>query len=119
MEWKKTPEKLVKFFEEKTAGIECERRKMFGFPCCFINGNMFTGTFEETIFLRLSKEDRERVFAEKKDVRSFEPRKGKPMGEYVVVPERIKNQTALFDRLLMLSVDYAGSLPPKKKRKGK
>ena len=26
---------------------EIERRKMFGYPCCFVNGNMFTGLHEQ------------------------------------------------------------------------
>jgi TfoX/Sxy family transcriptional regulator of competence genes len=119
MEWKKTPEKLVKFFEEKTASIKCERRKMFGYPCCFMNGNMFIGTFGENIVLRLGAPDREKALAGNKDMALFEPRPGSKMGEYVVVPERVRNDPALFDRLLKQSAEYAGSLPPKKKRKGK
>jgi hypothetical protein len=41
MEWKKTPEELVRFLDEKMAGVKAERRKMFGYPCYFINNNMF------------------------------------------------------------------------------
>jgi TfoX/Sxy family transcriptional regulator of competence genes len=119
MDWKKTPEKLVRFFEEKTAPIKCERRKMFGYPCCFMNGNMFVGTFGDDIVLRLGEPDRKKALAQNKDVAPFEPRPGRKMGEYVVVPERIRDDSALFDKLLKQSVEYARSLPPKQKRKVK
>ena len=119
MEWKKTPEALVKFFDDKVSGIVCERRKMFGYPCCFIRGNMFIGTFGENIVLRLGPADRERALAAHKDLAVFEPRPGRKMGEYVVVPQRIRDRAAVFDGLLERSVEYARSLPSKQKKTAK
>ena len=116
MEWKKTPEPLVKFFEEKTAKIKCKRRKMFGYPCCFIGGNMFVGTFGEDIVLRLNEADRERALSAHKDLGVFEPRPGRKMREYVVLPKRVREDDAAFDTLLGQSMEYARSLPPKKKK---
>lgn len=119
MEWKRTPDELVKFFEEKTAPIDCERRKMFGYPCCFIGGNMFTGTFGVNIFIRLGEKDRKRALEAHGDMKAFEPVPGRKMGEYLVVPEEVRLDAAAFDDLLKRSVEYARSLPPKpKKRKG-
>ena len=116
MDWKKTPEELVRFFDEKTAPIECERRKMFGYPCCFLRGNMFIGTFGEDIVLRLGEKDRESALSAHKDLRVFEPRPGRKMREYVVLPRRVREDDAVFDALLGQSVKYARSLPPKKKK---
>ncbi len=113
MTWKKPPENLVRFFEEKAAPIDCERRKMFGYPCAFINGNMFFGTYMDGLFLRLGLKEVDEVRARHKDVRSFEPRPGRPLREYVVLPERIHLDDSLFDPLLGASVRYARSLPPK------
>jgi len=118
MQWKKTSEGLVNFLDEKMAGVKAERRKMFGYPCYFINNNMCTGTFEEGLFLRLGNEGREKAMAEHKELSFFEPR-GRKMGEYVVVPEGLRDDAAQFDRLLEISIDYVSSLPPKQKKKGK
>jgi hypothetical protein len=51
-------------------------------------------------------------------LRFFEPR-GRTMGEYVVVPQEIRDDAAQFDRLLELSMEYVSSLPAKRKKKGK
>jgi len=116
MEWKKTPESLVKFFEEKTANLKCERRKMFGYPCCFLDGNMFIGTFGENLILRLGPKQREAALSTHRDMAIFEPVPGRKMKEYVLVPKKVREDPAAFDRLLDQSVKYAGSLPPKKKK---
>ena len=115
MEWKKSSEELVKFLDGKMTGRKAERRKMFGFPCYFINNNMCTGTFEEGLFLRLGNEGREKAMVEHKELSYFEPR-GRKMGEYVVVPQELRDDAASFDRLLELSVEYVSGLQPKKKK---
>jgi len=115
MKWKKSPEELVNFLDDKMNGRKAQRRKMFGFPCYFINNNMCTGTFEEGLFLRLGNEGREKAMAEHDELTFFEPR-GRKMGEYVVVPEELRDDAASFDRLLELSIEYVSSLPPKKKK---
>jgi hypothetical protein len=116
MEWKKSPEELVNFLDDKMAKRKAERRKMFGFPCYFFNGNMAIGTFEDGLILRLGTEGRDRAMARHGKLKFFEPR-GRKMGEYVVVPEEIRHDAAVFDRLLELSIDYVTKLPAKKKGK--
>jgi len=116
MKWSKPPEKLVRFFEEKAAPLDCERRKMFGYPCAFKNGNMFFGTFEDGIFLRMGQGDLEKARAAHRDIRPFEPRPGRPMREYIVLPEKVFADDSVFDPMLEASLRYAGSLPPKKAR---
>ena len=116
MEWKKSSEELVGFLDRKMTGVKAERRKMFGYPCYFINNNMCTGTFEEGLFLRLGEEGRKKAMAGNEELAFFEPR-GRKMGEYVVVPQKIRDDSAIFDRLLELSIRYVSSLPPKEKRK--
>ena len=118
MEWKKTPESLVKFFEEKTANLKCERRKMFGYPCCFLDGNMFIGTFGENLILRLGPKQREAALSTHRDMAIFEPVPGRKMKEYVLVPKKLRDNQATFDQLLDQSVKYAGSLPAKAAGKG-
>ncbi|UCG70927.1 MAG: hypothetical protein JSV09_08000 [Thermoplasmata archaeon] len=58
MAWKKSPKELTDLFEKGVEDIDCHKKNMFGFPAYFINNNMFTGTFEGNLFIRLSEDDR-------------------------------------------------------------
>ena len=86
--WRKAPESLVKLFGELVAVLppDAERRKMFGYPCVFVNGQLFTGVHQENIMIRLSEADREAFLALDGAAR-FEPMPGRPMREYVVAPQ--------------------------------
>lgn len=96
-------------------GIDCEFRKMFGYPAYFKNGNMFAGLVGDMLFLRLSESDREEIMRLQPAIRPLEPRPGKVMKEYVVLPEDLYRDEKLFDAWLKRSYDYASSLPAKKK----
>ena len=119
MEWKKSPEKLVKFINERMAQEKCEPRKMFGYPCYFINGNMFIGLHQDNLVLRLDEGDRKAAMMKDKDIKVFEPMPGRKMGEYLVIPERLYTNKKAFDDLLARSMRYVASLPPKKKKSKK
>ena len=56
MKLRKSPEELVATFDEVMPGAPATKRKMFGFPAGFVNGNMFMGLFEESMILRLPPE---------------------------------------------------------------
>jgi TfoX/Sxy family transcriptional regulator of competence genes len=88
---------------------------MFGCPAYFVNDNMFTGAFQESIFLRLSEEDRNRLSQSYDKATPFEPMKGRIMKEYMVVPETLYNDEDEFMSWLKLSYDYASKIPTKKK----
>ena len=115
----KPSEELMRFLEEALRGVDCQYRKMFGYPTYFINNNMFAGAHHEGLFLRLSSEDREIAMSEHDEIVPFEPMPGRIMKEYVVIPEHIYTDTEVFSDLLARSVDYVSSLPPKEKRKRK
>lgn len=45
MKWEKSSEDLVELFSEiapRDTGVK--QKKMFGWPCCFVNGNLFAGS---------------------------------------------------------------------------
>jgi len=88
---------------------------MFGFPAYFINGNMFTGAFEDKLFLRFSESDRMEIAKVSPLVKPFEPMPGRPMGEYVALPRSLYMDRSFFDKWLERSIRYTNSLPPKKK----
>ena len=116
MAWKKSPEELVALFLELTRELEgIEPRKMFGYPCCFVNGNMFTGLHQENWVVRLDEETREKLL--KKGWKQFEPMKGRVMKQYLSLPEATLKKKAEIKKMLLKSLEYAGSLPPKKKKR--
>jgi TfoX/Sxy family transcriptional regulator of competence genes len=60
---------------------------MFGYASAFVNGNMFAGTFQDSIVVRLAETDRAALL-KVKGAAPFEPMR-RPMKEYVVVPASI------------------------------
>ncbi len=116
-QWKHAPEELVTFFLDVARKMPgAETRKMFGYPCSFANGQMFTGLFQDKMFVRLSEEDRA-IFQAIEGVQALEPMPGRPMREYCVIPERILKNASELEFWLQKSLAYAISLPPKVKKK--
>ena len=113
--WKKSSEALVgHFLATMEEWEEIEHRKMFGYPCCFLNNNMFTGLHEENWILRLSGEDQAELGS-----KPFEPMKGRPMREYVILPKKILDDQDQLGSWLERSLEYVGTLPPKERKKRK
>lgn len=89
---------------------------MFGYPCAFVQGQMFAGLHQENMVLRLPEDDR-REFLKLKDAQIFEPMPGRLMREYVVVPPSVLDR---FDALLRWadkSFRFALTLEPKPRRR--
>ena len=52
--WKRVPSELAARFDAALPVLpEVERRKMFGCPAAFVNGNLFAGLHEDRLMLRL------------------------------------------------------------------
>ncbi len=113
MAWKKNSAELVAFLDESLRAFPCQRRMMFGCPSYFVNDNMFAGLHQDRPILRLSPQDRESILSRWDEATIFEPMAGRPMREYVVVPESLYNDAAAFQEWLDRSFSYASSLPPK------
>lgn len=112
--FRKPSEALVSRFDELAALVpDAERRQMFGYPTCVLGGNMFMALHEECLVLRLSDEDRARFLAEH-DAAIFEPMPGRPMREYVVVPEQLVG-APMIEQWVAHALEFARTLPPKKK----
>lgn len=119
MVWKRSSEELVEKFHtlmEQFDGID--RKKMFGYPCCFVQGNMFTGLHEESWVLRLPEDFRLKVM-KTHGALQFEPMAGRVMKEYVKIPPSVQNNVAELKAWITASLDYAFSLPPKSPKKRK
>ena len=116
MAWTKSPETLIALFDgivPDAPGVE--RRKMFGYPCAFVNGNMFMGLHQDNMVLRLGPDERA-AFIERYDTALFDPMGGRPMKEYPVVPAALFDDDALMGGWVAKSLAYASSLPKKEKK---
>ena len=117
--WRKSPDDLIALFYAALPDDPCvERRKMFGYPCAFVAGNLFTGLHQENVIVRLAEKDRLTAIA-KQGTRSFEPMTGRPMREYIVLPEAVLADRGELAAWLHRGLSYAASLPPKAKKPGR
>ncbi len=113
MEWKKVTGEATDMLDSLLAGFPAQRKKMFGCPVCFVNGNMFAGAYADSLFFRLSESDRKEIFSEFDGVTPFEPSPGRRMKEYVVLPDSLLVNKEFTDIWLKRSYAYVMSLPPK------
>ena len=119
--WERSSEELIEQFHSCMEQFpKADKRKMFGYPCCFVNNNMFIGLREQNCIIRLPEDQREELIASYQAV-IFEPMQGRPMREYVVLPQKIRQDSGLLKERIGKSLDFVLSLPPKipKKRKSK
>jgi TfoX/Sxy family transcriptional regulator of competence genes len=109
--WPKASPQSSMRLDELASGLKAEKRKMFGYPVYFVNGNMFAGVFADSIFLRLPAGEREGLMAAKKAT-PFEPVEGRVMKEYVVLDERTMAEDEAAD-LFRVGHAYASKLKKK------
>lgn len=120
MRWKPASPELSELLDVAMGSFPCQKKKMFGYPAYFLNGNMFTGIHQDSIILRLSERDRSRILENPVDAAPFEPMPGRPMKEYVVLLDSVYDNSEMLDEWLRRSYEYAAYLPPKEaKRKSK
>jgi TfoX/Sxy family transcriptional regulator of competence genes len=114
--WHKSPSSLVALFDAVLPDDpRVERRQMFGYPCAFVNGNMFTGLHQESLIVRLDEADRARMKSDHQ-ASVFEPMPGRPMREYISLPEAILDDEAMTADWVRRALDFAAALPPKQKK---
>jgi TfoX/Sxy family transcriptional regulator of competence genes len=116
MAWTKASQALIDLFAESLPNAPgVEPRKMFGYPAAFVNGNMFAGVFQDAVFARLPA-DRWQSLERDHGARAFEPMRGRPMKDYLQLPDDIvSNESELADAL-MAAWRHTASLPPKIKK---
>ena len=110
--WKKTSPELVAVFDKALPeSPSVTRRPMFGYASAFVNGNMFAGTFQDAIVVRLTESDRVALL-KVKGAAPFEPM-GRRMKEYVVVPASIVATPKALCAWIERGHRYALGLPAK------
>lgn len=116
MAWEKSPPALIARFDEVVPDDpRVERRKMFGYPCAFVQGNMFMGLHQSNMILRLDEAGRDDLKA-RHGAAPFEPMAGRVMREYVALPAAVLDDNAALSDWVRRSLAFALSLPPKEKK---
>jgi TfoX/Sxy family transcriptional regulator of competence genes len=114
--FEKSPPELILLYQEAMAEFpQALLRKTFGYPSAYINGNMATGLFSDSMFLRLNPAD-EAEFLKIPGAVSFAPMKARPMKGYVVIPANLLESREFLQTWIARSLEYAASLPPKEKK---
>lgn len=92
-------------------GPDGAERKMFGYPACFLHGNMYMGLHEFGLVFKLSASDREDALAA--GAMPFAPMAGRVMKAFVVWnDEALPGETELRGWAAK-AYEYAASLPAK------
>ena len=111
--WKKSPAELVERFAtalpEHPAVV---RKRMFGYPAAFANGNRVCGLFQDSVVVRLDKEGAASAVAERR-AQQFTPMPGRAMTGYVLVPTAEANDTKALATWLQQALDFTLTLPKK------
>src|SRR5215203_2828773 len=117
MAWTKSPQPLIDLFDKSVpSGASVTRRKMFGYPAAFANGNLFIGLHQNDFIMRLSEDDRARFSAQYGE-RIFEPMQGRPMREYVRLPEELLTDARKRAPWIKRSLEYAKGVKPRTRTK--
>ncbi len=114
MKFAKPSRWLVELFDALLPEVGGEHRQMFGCPVGFENGQMFAGVFADTLFVRLEESGRASLL--ESGGRPFEPMKGRPMREYVVLPPAMVEDEEAVKEWMRRALAYARSLPKKPKK---
>jgi hypothetical protein len=116
---KPAPATLARFEAVLPDHPAAERRKMFGYPVCFVNGHYFIGLHQDAFVIRLPPEIRDR-FPEFADARAFDPwGNGRGMKDWYEIPAPIAEDKDRLAALLDAAVQEVASLPPKEPARSK
>lgn len=105
-----TPQALVDLFH-LVMPRDVEQREMGGSPAGIVNGNMFMRVRKQQFVLRLSEADRAEL-AQLPGTAAFEPVPGRPMTEYVVLPEEVLRDQQALSGWVKRSLAYTRGLAP-------
>jgi hypothetical protein len=103
--WKKNSPEAVRRFDDLVAVPGARRGIMFGCPNYQLGGERYASLHQDRVVLRLSALDAARLIAE--GGHTFEPIKGRPMKDRVVVPDTIAANARSLRAWIRRAVRYA------------
>ena len=109
----KSPPGLVERFHAVTDGlVGAQGRLMFGYPALFVGGNMVSGLYEATWFVRLGDADRAELLA-LDGAGPVEIMPGRAMAGYVSLPAATIADDGAIRAWLDRAIRFGETLPPK------
>jgi TfoX/Sxy family transcriptional regulator of competence genes len=115
--WEKSSEQLIALFEDLVPKEpDVAQKKMFGWPCCFANGNLFWGLHKQSMIFRVADADRA-AFLKLDGAADFEPMPGRKMKGYVMLADPLHRDRATLQNWAGRSLALARTLPAKAKKK--
>ena len=121
--FEKSPPELITRFSEvlgRVAGPDTRLKPMFGYPCAWVGGNMATGLFATSWWVRLPPDELEAVLASG-EAHTFQVMPGREMKGYAVMPDEVVADDRQVDAWVDRALAYTATMPPKepKPRKAK
>jgi TfoX/Sxy family transcriptional regulator of competence genes len=108
---KSPPELIARFHEVTDALPGVEHRRMFGYPALFVGGNLVSGLYESSWFVRLTDAERDRLLG--LGGGSVEIMPGRSMSGYVALPAALIADDDAVRRWIERSIEFGQALPPK------
>lgn len=111
--WKKSPPELIERFTAALPGHpDLVRKPMFGYPAAFVYGNMVCGLFQDSVVVRLGKEQAAEAVISGAALQ-FEPMAGRAMTGYVLLRQTDAQDPTALSSWLMRALNHALTLPRK------
>lgn len=107
-----SPEAIAVFESLVPAHPAVTRRKMFGHPAAFVQGNMFFGVFGEAIVIKLGASDRAAALGSL-GVTDFQPMPGRPMRDWVSIGPAMFGKRAVLEGWVGKALAAGLERPPK------
>ncbi len=109
----KSPPELVARFHEVTDGLPgAEHRQMFGYPALFVGGNLVSGLYESSWFVRLGEADGAELLATPGSG-PVEIMPGRAMSGYVALPADLIGDDGAVHGWIERAIEFGRGLPPK------
>ena len=115
---KSSPELVARFTELTPPDEHVVRKPMFGWPCLFVNGNLFMGLHREGLIVRLPAEELGSILA-LSDATAFEPMPGRIMAGYAMITNPLAWNEKDLKEWIAKSLAFARQLPTKEKKPAK
>ena len=115
--WEKSSSDLVGLLNQAVpTGPNIQVKKMFGYPCAFVNSNLFTGLFNQSMIFRLSPSDLA-AFLDHPDTTVFEPMPGHQMKGHGVLRNPFDAGGEEVSNWMKCALQFGSRLPAKAPRK--
>ena len=117
--FEKSPPELVARFGEvldRVATPDTIRKPMFGYPCAWVGGNMATGLFATSWWVRLPPDELVAALASG-EAHTFQVMPGREMKGYAVMPDEVVADDGRVDAWVGRALAYTATLPPKEPKR--